>query len=81
MSRDSSVGIVTGFFSWQVPVFSLLHNDQTGPAPPPPAFFPIDSWVLSSGVKQEEHEANYSTPSSAVVKNHGALPRLHHTSS
>jgi hypothetical protein len=36
--------------------------------------------AVSPGVKQPEREADHSPPSSAEVKNHGAIPPLPHTS-
>jgi hypothetical protein len=43
---------------------------------------PTIQWVLgvlSLGIKQPRHEANHSCPSSAKVKNCGAIPPLPHT--
>jgi hypothetical protein len=79
---DSSVGIVTGyglggpgsitgrgknFF------FSIASIPGLAPTQPPIQWVPED---LSSGVKRSGREANRSPPSSAEVKNGGAIPPL-----
>jgi hypothetical protein len=76
MSRDSSVGIATGYRldGWARDV-SLLHSIQTvwGPIRPPIQWVP--------GVKRPDRGADYSPPYSAEVKNGGAVPPLPHRSS
>jgi hypothetical protein len=59
--------------------FSLLHSIQTdsGATHPPIQWVPGD---LSPGVKQTGHEAEQWSPSSAKVKNGGAIPPLPHIS-
>jgi hypothetical protein len=43
-----------------------------------PASYSMDIKVASSGVKQQGREADHSLPSSAEVKNGGAMPGLPH---
>jgi hypothetical protein len=74
MSRDSSVGVETGYrlggrgVIVRVPVWARLF------------FSPRHSiqWLQGAlhGIKQPRHEADYSPPSSAQVKNGGAVPPL-----
>jgi hypothetical protein len=57
-------------------VFSLLHSVQTGLAPP---LQPPIQWVpdaLSPGVEPPERGAVHLPPSTAAVKNSGAVPPL-----
>jgi hypothetical protein len=74
------VGIATGYrldgrgsILGKERYFSLVHSIQTGSGPTSllssgyRGFFP---W----GVKQPGHEADHSPPSSAKVKNGGAIP-------
>jgi hypothetical protein len=76
-SRDSSVGIATGYglhgrgVGVRVPVrvgYYPLHVAQTGSGAHP-ASYPIDTGVLSPGVKWPGREADHWTPTSAQVKN------------
>jgi hypothetical protein len=51
-----------------------------------PGIYWIRGWlgyrvIFDQGVKRQEHEAGHSDPSSAEVKNGGAIPPLLHTSS
>jgi hypothetical protein len=77
-SQYSSVGKATGYGldGWDsIPGnvrFSLHHSVQTGSRAHP---------ALSPGVKRQGREADHSPPSSAVVKNGGAIPPLPHMSS
>jgi hypothetical protein len=72
LGRSSSPGRgkIFLFFSSSIPVLE--------PTQPP------IQWVLEAlppGVKQSGREADHSPPSSAEVKNGGAIPPLPHTSS
>jgi hypothetical protein len=64
-----------GFDSQQGRIFlSYTASRQTlGPIQSPIRWVP---WALSWGVKQPGHEADHSSPSSAEVKNDGAIPPL-----
>jgi hypothetical protein len=55
--------------------FSLHHRVQTGSGANP-AFFPMGTRVAFLGVKRPGHEADHSPPTSAKVKNAGAIPPL-----
>jgi hypothetical protein len=69
LSRDSSVGIATGYrLDGRVrdKRFSLLHNIETSSGAHP-ATYPMVSGVLTSGVKQPGHEADHSPPWGAKV--------------
>jgi hypothetical protein len=55
--------------------FSLVHSVQTQH---PTQWL---SGTLSPGVKRPRSKADYSPPTSAWVKNGGAIPQLPHTSS
>jgi hypothetical protein len=84
-SRDSSVGIATGWtVGAQFPArerdYSLLHSVQTGSGVHP-ASYPMDTGALYPGVKPPVHEADHSLPFVAEVENGGAIPPLPHTSS
>jgi hypothetical protein len=80
--RDSSVVIVTGYGldsrdaipgRYKIFLFSIASRPCLGPTQPP------IQWVLgalSSGVKRLGREPNHSPPSSAEVKNGGAIPPL-----
>jgi hypothetical protein len=57
--------------------FSLLHSFQTGSGAYP-ASYPVDTRALFLGVKQKGHEADHSLPSSADVRNDGAIYLLPH---
>jgi hypothetical protein len=88
VSWDSSVGIATKLWagqqkSWGLTpgrgkrffLFSVTSRLALGPTQPPV------QWVLeavSPRVKQQGHEADHSSPSSAMVKNGGATPPLPH---
>jgi hypothetical protein len=87
MSRDSSVGIATGYGldGWcSIPgggmrfFFSPLSIPALGPTQSPIQWVP---GALSLHVKQPGREADNSPPSSAEVKNGGAITPLPHTSS
>jgi hypothetical protein len=77
MSRDSSVGIVTGYglddrggAGVRVPVgktVSLLHLVQTGSGIHPTSY-KMGTGVSSPGVKRQGREADHSPPTSAEVK-------------
>jgi hypothetical protein len=80
-SRDSSVGTATGHgldglgMPVQFPVGAIdpsrFHRPNLGPNQPP------IQWVqeaLSPDVKRTRCEGDHSHPSSAEVKNHGAIP-------
>jgi hypothetical protein len=61
-------------------IIIILHNIQTGLG----ANLLFIQWLLgdvSAGVKRQQHEADHSPPSSADVKNDGAMPPLLHTPS
>jgi hypothetical protein len=69
---DSSVGIAARLNNWGVWVRfpSIVSRRALWPIEPP------IRWVLGAvylGVKQQEHEADHSTPSSAEVKTGGAI--------
>jgi hypothetical protein len=55
--------------------FSLLHSVQTGSGVHP-ASYPNGTVGFSPGVKRQGREADHSPPSSAEVKNGGAIPPL-----
>jgi hypothetical protein len=86
MSQDSVVSIATGYglddqgvefeFRWGQNFF-LLHFVQTALGAHP-ASYPIIIGGSLPGVKRTGHEAGYSPPSSAEVKNSGAIPPLPH---
>jgi hypothetical protein len=62
-----------GFDIQQGQDFSPLHSIQTNSGAHP-ASCSIGTGGISPGVKQLGHEADYSPPSSAEVKNGGAIP-------
>jgi hypothetical protein len=67
-----------GFHSWQGPVdFSLPHSLHTDSGAHPSSY----AGALFPGVKRPGREADHSPPSSAEVKNGGAVPPLPYTSS
>jgi hypothetical protein len=86
-SRDSSVGIVTGYWldgRGSVPVrdkilpFSITSKSALGLTQP------AIQWVsgtLYPGVKRQGREAHHSSPTSAEVENVGAILTLPHTNS
>jgi hypothetical protein len=88
MSRNSPVGIATGYglngprFDSRQGVWNFLYSTVSGAAPGH-----IQShiqWVGGAvflGVKRTGREADHSSPSSAGVKNAGAIPPLPNTSS
>jgi hypothetical protein len=84
--RDSSVGIATGYEMvgrGSIPgrgSFSPFHRVQIGPGAHPISY-PMGTGDSFSGIKRPGHEADYSPPSSAVVKNGGAISPLPHMSS
>jgi hypothetical protein len=88
-SRDASVGITTGYgldrgVGFRVPVGSRIISSPSRPN----RFWGPHS-LLSNGYKGlfprgesgMGREADHSPPSSVQVKNGGAIPPLHHTSS
>jgi hypothetical protein len=69
-------GMMFIYFSKQLP-----YTVQTGSGAHP-AFYPMGTGgQFSQGVKQPGHEADNSSPSSAEIKNVGAIPPLPHMSS
>jgi hypothetical protein len=86
LSWDSSVGIAVGCgldSQGSIPgrgkifLFSTASRPALGPTQPPIQWVP---GVISLGVKQPGHEADYLAPSSAEVKNSGVIPPLPHMS-
>jgi hypothetical protein len=85
-ARDSSAGIATGYgldYPGSIPCRQdfLLYVVQTvseAPTQPPIEWIP---GVISAGVKRPGHEADRSPPSSAEVRNGGAIPPLPHRAS
>jgi hypothetical protein len=73
-------GWAPGFNSRQGVDFPLLHNVQTNSGIHP-ASYSIWTGYNFPGVKRPDREADYSYPSSAEVKNGGAIPSLADTSS
>jgi hypothetical protein len=79
-SLDSSVGIVTdgrGSNPGRGKIFLFSTSSTPAPGPNQP---PIQ-WVseaIFQGVERSERKADYSPPSSAEVKNDGAIPPLPH---
>jgi hypothetical protein len=59
-------------------LFSVMPKLALGLTQPPMQWVP---GAVLPGVKQQGHEADHSPPSSAKVKNRGAVPSLLHTSS
>jgi hypothetical protein len=85
-SRDSSVSIKTGYrfggrgsIPGKDKIFSLLHSVHTCSGVHP-ACYSMGIGVSFPGVKRPGREADHS-PSSAEVKNVGAMPPLPHASS
>jgi hypothetical protein len=64
-----------GFDSRQRQDFSVLHSVQTG-SRAHPAFYPMGIVDSFPGDKAAGREADHSPPSSAEVKNGGAIPPL-----
>jgi hypothetical protein len=86
-SRDSSVDSDrlragrSGFDSRQgqeIFLFSTASRPPLGPTQPPIKWVPSS---ISPGLKRVGRETDHSPPSSAPVKNGGAIPPLSHTSS
>jgi hypothetical protein len=87
-SRNSSVGISDGllagwseFYSRQgqeIFLFSTMSRLTLGPTQPPIQLIPE---ALPLGLKRPGREADHPPPSSAEVKNAGAILHLPHTSS
>jgi hypothetical protein len=74
-SRDSSArNGRSGFDSRQRQEIFLFYTASTE------AEGNMQSSILTPGVKRPECEADYSPPSSAYVKNYGAIPAHPHTS-
>jgi hypothetical protein len=86
-SGDSSVSIVMGFGldRWgSIPCRSKIFLFSTASRPAMGPTQPSIQWVLgvsSLRVKQLGHEADHSPPSSADIKNGGAIAPLHLMSS
>jgi hypothetical protein len=85
MSQNSSVGIATaydldgrGSNPGMGKIF--LYNVQMG-SEAHPASYPMGNVDNFLGVKQPGRQADHSAPSSAEVKNGGAMPSLTHMSS
>jgi hypothetical protein len=85
---DGSVGIAMSYKSGAGAIlpgkardFSLLHSVQTDYGAHSTSYAMGTGGGLSPGVKRISHEAHHSPPSSAEVKNRGAIPPLSHTSS
>jgi hypothetical protein len=75
-NRDSAVGIATGYGLEDQGVgvrvlvgedFSILHTVQTS-SEAHPAFYPMGTGALSTGVKRPWREADNSPPTRAEVK-------------
>jgi hypothetical protein len=65
-----------GFDSWQCKIFlSTASRPALGVTQPPIQWVP---GALPPGVKRQRREADQSPPSSAEVKNGGAIPPLPH---
>jgi hypothetical protein len=83
VSRDSSVGIATGYELNGLDSIpgkgKILFSLSTEFTPALDLIQPPIQWL--SGVKRLGPEAEYSPPSSAEVKNGGAIPPLSHVSS
>jgi hypothetical protein len=81
VSRDSSVGIETGYMldgRGSIPGRAIFFS-----SPYFPDWTPIE-WVpeaLSQGVKRPGREANHTSPFSSELKNIGGIHPLPHTSS
>jgi hypothetical protein len=60
--------------------FSLFHRVQTG-SDTYPISYSMGTGALSFAVKRQRHDADHSPPSSAEVKNGGAIIPLPHSSS
>jgi hypothetical protein len=90
-SRDSSVGIATGYWLYdrnsrvrflvRAGNFSLHHRVQNGTGAHP-ASYPMDTGGCFPGIKRPACQGNQSPPSSAEVKNAwSCTSTLHSTSS
>jgi hypothetical protein len=75
MSLDSSVGIATGY---GLHGRGLIPDRGSGAHP---ASYTMDNAGFFPGVKRPGSESDNSPPSSAEVKNDGAIPPLPHMSS
>jgi hypothetical protein len=86
-SQNISVGIVTGYglqYGWGSDpyrgksfLFPTRSRPALGPAQPPIQWVPE---AISLGVKRPGREPDHSPPSSAEVKNGGAIPPFPHMS-
>jgi hypothetical protein len=79
---ESSVGIATSYSmnsQGAIPrwckMFFLLHGIQTDSGAHP-ASYPMDTGAISPEIKKLVPETDHSPPSSAKVKNGGAIPPL-----
>jgi hypothetical protein len=86
-SRNSSVGIVTGYvldclgsFPGGDETFCLFHSVHAGSGAHSVSY-PMGTGDSFPGDKAAGHEADHSPPSSVEFKNGGAMPPLPHTSS
>jgi hypothetical protein len=77
-SRDSSVGIAKGY---ELNSQGSILGVQTGSGAHPDSFAmgTGGGGVASPGMKRQRRKADHSPPSSADVKNGGAIPPLPHT--
>jgi hypothetical protein len=80
-SRDSSVGIATGYWlddtgfdSRQKEDFSLLHSAQAGSGAYPTSYPMGTRSFFPEGKAGGRREADHSPPASAEVKNGGPIP-------
>jgi hypothetical protein len=73
--KSSSPGRGKNFF-----LSTILHSTQTG-SEAHPASYPVDTGGDSPGVKRPGRETDHLSPSSAEVKNGGAIPLLPHMAS
>jgi hypothetical protein len=73
----TNTGLMTGFRFPVREYFSLLHSVQTGSGTQPDSCR-MGNGCSFPGVKRPGREADYTPPSSAEVKNGGAVPPLPH---
>jgi hypothetical protein len=58
----------------------FLHSVHSGSSAHP-ASYPVGTGNIFPGLQRQEHEADHSPPSSAEIKNRGAIPQFPHMSS